>query len=464
MKKILFILVVLTLVSCAPKQRTIVVLSTNDMHAAIQNFPQLATAVEACRDTATVILVDAGDRWTGNAFVDQAENRTPILDLMNKLGFDVATLGNHEFDEGHAVLGNMINYTDFPIVCANMISDTTAVPQTPPYAIIERDGLKIGFVGVVTNYERPQQPAGRSINFTNLTFPDPQQMAAQYGEIADKCDLLVLVSHMGTGHDRDFLAQNTAYDLVIGGHSHEIINEVVNGTLLTQTGKNLKNVGATVIRMTGKKIDSISFRLVPLAGYTPSVDYKQLVDTYYNNPELLKIIGEMATTANTVGLANLITAQMADEADTQVAMYHLGGIRVDSISQGAVNAATAFSLDPFGSFVLTVKMTPEQMRQMIISKFNDIHNTKEAHRIDLFATTPYTIITNAKFDAVDVKFPQLKEGVTYSVALPNYVVENYDFQYTEVAETDHLITDLLMDAFEDSPKITPDNTSKQVIK
>lgn len=88
------------LCACAPREKVVIILSTNDIHAQIQNFPQLATAVAECRDTASVILVDAGDRWTGNAYVDQAEGRRPVLELMNELGYDVATLGNHELTWG----------------------------------------------------------------------------------------------------------------------------------------------------------------------------------------------------------------------------------------------------------------------------------------------------------------------------------------------------------------------------
>lgn len=82
--------------ACAPRERTLVLLSTNDMHAKIQNFPRLAAAVGACRDTAQlVVLVDAGDRWTGNAYVDMAAAPgMPMIALMNRLGYDVATLGN----------------------------------------------------------------------------------------------------------------------------------------------------------------------------------------------------------------------------------------------------------------------------------------------------------------------------------------------------------------------------------
>ena len=94
MKKIFLgisLLLCAALCACAPREKVVIILSTNDIHAQIQNFPQLATAVAECRDTASVILVDAGDRWTGNAYVDQAEGRRPVLELMNELGPRSAT-------------------------------------------------------------------------------------------------------------------------------------------------------------------------------------------------------------------------------------------------------------------------------------------------------------------------------------------------------------------------------------
>ena len=81
--------------ACAPRERTLVLLSTNDMHAKIQNFPRLASAVEACRDTARLgVLVDAGDRWTGNAYVDMAPTPgMPMIALMNELAVIFERLG-----------------------------------------------------------------------------------------------------------------------------------------------------------------------------------------------------------------------------------------------------------------------------------------------------------------------------------------------------------------------------------
>ena len=128
-----------------PRERTLVLLSTNDMHAQIDRFPQLAAAVAACRDTAdNVVLIDAGDRWTGNPYVDRTPTPgMPIIRLMNRLGYDAATLGNHEFDHGQAYLGRIIDSMEFAVVCANLKSDTCTFPQLPPYAIIERGGNQL---------------------------------------------------------------------------------------------------------------------------------------------------------------------------------------------------------------------------------------------------------------------------------------------------------------------------------
>lgn len=455
----------LVLAACTTRERTVVLLSTNDIHAHIENFPRLAEAVEACRDTARIVfLVDAGDRWTGNAYVDMADDRRPILELMNKLNYDVATVGNHEFDPGHHVLGDMIRFTEFPIVCANLVSDTVAVPQVPPYVILKKDGLKVGFVGVVTNYEGNEHPAGQEAVFRKLTFPDPQRMAREYASIADQCDLLVLISHMGSSHDRELLSGETAYDVVIGGHSHEEIDEVVNETLLTQTGKNLKNIGVTTIRLRGREVASIDFRLVPLAGYDPEPEYVGMVENYYANPVLQRPVGALAKTAAQAGLANLITDLMADQTDTDIAFYHIGGIRLDSIPAGPVKLATVFDLEPFGTEVCTVKMTPDDMRRMIVSKYNDPVNTKEAHRVDLYSTTPYVIVTDGR-DAVDVRFPELKEGETYTVSMSNYIYAKYnDLHYTDGVETGLLVTDLLLEELKDESPVQPDNTPRQTVR
>ncbi len=467
MFRTLLIVVAAVAAACAPRERTLVVLSTNDMHAKIQNFPRLAAAVEACRDTAQlVLLVDAGDRWTGNAYVDKTPAPgMPMIALMNRLGYDVGTLGNHEFDHGQAFLGRMIDSMDFEVICANVVSDTCTFPQLPPYVVIEEGGIRIGFIGVVTNYEGPGHPAGNAASFKGLEFPDPQQAAMKYAaELRPKVDVLVLVSHMGDDRDAELLGRETLFDVVIGGHTHQEIDSLINGTLLTQTGKYLNNVGVTEIKLRGKKVESVGYRLVPLSGYAPDSLYQAEVDRYYADPVLNKPVGEFAGTADKWGVANWMAEAVADEADADIGMYHIGGVRLDSIRKGGVGMAKIYDLEPFGTEIAVMRMTPADMRRMIISKYNDEENRKEAHRIDLIATTPYVIVTDAKDNAVDVRFPKLREGRRYKIAVSDYVYKNYnDLNYTDGEITDVKVADVLLEELEDDSPLVPDNKPRQAV-
>lgn len=470
MKRFLNILLTVGLVfavACSAQERTIVILSTNDMHAKIQRIPALASAVQACRDTAQlVVLVDAGDRWTGNSFVDKIPAPgMPMIRLMNRLGYDAVTLGNHEFDFGQAYLGKVLDSMDFAVVCANVVSDTVTFPQLPPYVILERDGIRIGVVGVVTNYEGNGYPAGNKSSFVGLTFPDPQLMAAKYGEeLRKKCDVLILLSHMGDDRDMEFLAGNTSYDELISGHTHVIIDSVVNGTSITQTGKDLWNVGVSVIRMKGKQVERIETRIVPLKNYPESPEYAAMVQETYSNPELCVPMGNLANKAEKIGLAGWMAEAMAEATDAEIGIYHIGGVRIDALPAGEVNAARIYDLEPFGTLVATMTMTPEQMREMILLKYNDAINRKESHRLDLIATTPYTIVTDGK-DAIDVQFPKLQDGRAYTIAVSDYVFRNYnDLHYTDGKITDIKVADALIEELKKESPIKIDNKPKQQIK
>ncbi|MBQ8470644.1 MAG: bifunctional metallophosphatase/5'-nucleotidase, partial [Alistipes sp.] len=301
MKKVfgLVVLVVITLLvarQCAPEQ-TLVILSTNDMHGKIQRMPELATAIRQCRDTAErVVLVDAGDRWTGNAYVDKVTvPGRPIIELMNRLGYDVATLGNHEFDHGQAHLGGVLDsLVDFEVVCANVVSDTCTFPQPKPWTILERGGVKIGVVGVITNYEGQGHPAGHATSYLGLSFPDPQQAARQAAdELRSQVDVLVLLSHMGDDRDRELLASENRYDVLLGGHTHELIDTIIGTTPLGQTYKDLRNVGVTTLRLRGGKVRSVAYENRPITQFAPDSALRCEVARYYADEALNRPIGEL---------------------------------------------------------------------------------------------------------------------------------------------------------------------------
>ena len=451
-------------VACAPRERTLVLLSTNDMHAKIQRFPHLAAAVAACRDTVTTLLLDAGDRWTGNAYVDLAQTPgMPVIALMNRLGYDAATLGNHEFDHGQAFLGRMLDSMSFEVVCANVESDTCTFPQLPPSVVIERDGIRIGIVGAVTNYEGPGHPAGNASCFEGLSFPDPQAKASECAAaLRPDVDVLVLLSHMGDDRDAELLARETRFDVILGGHTHEEVDTLVNGTLLTQTGKDLQCVGVTTIRLRGRKIAGIDYRLVPLGGYAPDPEYQAEVDRCYADERLNRPVGSFASAADKAGLANWMASAAAAEAGAEVGFYHIGGVRLDSIPAGGIGTARIYDLEPFGTQIAVMRMTPRQMERMIVAKYNE--PTREGHRLDLVSTTPYEILVNEADSAVGVRFPQLRGGRSYRVSVSDYVYKNYQgLEYADGSISGVKVADVLLRQLGEESPLKPDNRMRQRI-
>ena len=403
------------------------ILSTNDMHASLDNMSRLATAVKKCRDTVFTIVVDAGDRWTGNAYVDLAEGRLPMIRLMNAVGYDVAALGNHDFDPGQKVLDEALDKADFEVVCANMTVTGELLDDVDACKRIETPaGVAVDFVGVVTSYANGH-PDGNDVNFEGLKFEDPQLVAKRECEDSN-ADVKVLLSHMG--HDRDFelVSQYGGYDILIGGHTHKLLDTLVNGTVIGQTQRKLRYVGVTKVKMRGSKIVNIEYENIPLKGYAPDAEIEAIVKDIEANPALKEVVGSMANATNHVGLCNLQTKIIKEATGAEIGIYHRGGVRIiEGLPKGDVTIKTLFDNEPFFSQIHTCEMTPAQLRTLIVEKYNDTVNAKESHVVDLYATTPYSIITDENDMAYDVEFSKLEEGRKYKVAVADYVARNYAY-------------------------------------
>ncbi len=446
------------------REREVVILSTNDIHANISNFARLAEAVGQCRDTVATVLVDAGDRWTGNAFVDLAEGRRPIYDLMNELGYDAATLGNHEFDRGTAFLRDAVGYADFAIVCANVKNICADFMDMRPGVTIKTDnGIKIRFVGVVTNYDNGH-PDGNNEIFDGLEFPDPMEAAAEAAADRDGSEVLVLLSHMARDKDFEFAQRCERYDVIIGGHSHDVVDTLVNRTVVGQTGKSMKLVGVTRIRLKGNRIKSIDYENIPLDRYCEDADFAARIAEIESNPDLRRNVGTLGVTLDKVGLADMMTTLVARAMGADVGFYHYGGIRLTELPAGGVSMSTLFDLEPFFSQIHTMTMTAQQMRDMIITKYNDTGNAKESHRIDLFSTTPYTIVLDARGEAVDVLLPNLREGVPYRVAMADYIAKKYDFEASGMERHPVKVLDVIAEHFRDHSPVVFSNEPKQLVR
>ena len=445
-------------------ERELVVLSTNDIHAVIDNFPEFVTAVNLCRDTVTTLLVDGGDRWTGNAFIDRVEGRLPIIELMNHAGYDAVALGNHEFDKGPAVLQGAIDYAHFPTLCANMQSNNPALTTPQGSTTIKtRNGIKVFIAGVVTNYDNGH-PDGSDDVFEGLEFSDPMEAAKRELENRGNANIAILLSHMGDDKDIKFASENSGYDMIVGGHTHMRVDTLVGKTSIGQTERLLSLLGVTRIRLKGNKVVSLDYENISFDGYAEDSATREIVDRIENDPVLGAVVGQLADSVTHTGFANMVTKVVAKATKADIGFYHYGGIRLRKHAAGDIKLATVYNLEPFESKIHTIMMTPAQMRRMIITKFNDTKNSKESHRVDLFSTTPYTIIVDERGEATDVLFPKLRENRKYRVALSDYVGKKYeDIKGENHTKHDILVVDQLLKYLKESPVTPIDNQPYQKI-
>ena len=441
-----------------------VILSTNDVHASLENVARLSTAVKECRDTVFTIVVDAGDRWTGNAYVDLAENRLPIIKLMNAIGYDVATLGNHDFDPGQEVLDRAVEHANFDVICANMSSLGNSLNNIESRKrIVTPEGIAVDFIGVVTSYANGH-PDGNDVNFEGLKFDDPQIVAERECKKSNG-DVKVLLSHMGDDRDMELAARYGGYNIIIGGHTHAVLDTLINGTTIGQTGRKLKNVGVTRVKMRGSKVVNIEYDNISLNKYEKNAAIEGLIADIQANPALEKVVGSMAHSINHVGLCNLQTTIIKEATNAEIGIYHRGGVRIiEGLPKGDVTIKTLFDNEPFFSQVHTMLMTPAQLRKLIISKYNDTVNAKESHVVDLYATTPYNIIVDENDMAYDVVFPQLKEGRKYRIAIADYVARNYpNLECEDEVRTPLLVYDLDVAYFKANSPVAISSESKQSV-
>lgn len=258
------------LLSCAPQDH-LTILHTNDTHSQVEPKAnnqggyarRMGLIAEERKADKNLLLVDAGDFCQGTPFFNFYHGRVE-LDAMNRMRYDAATLGNHEFDNGLDTLAAVLKTARFPIVSANY--DFTGTPLeniVKPYTIVRKGGLKIGIFGLGCN------PKGiiSDKNFKPAKYLEPYSVAQKIADTlrAEKCDIVVCLSHMGTYGkapedvcDVNLAKQTRGIDVIIGGHTHKLYDNLRVPNLdgdsipLCQMGRSGVYLGKIMINLSSK--------------------------------------------------------------------------------------------------------------------------------------------------------------------------------------------------------------------
>lgn len=274
------------------RETLITILHTNDQHSHIDPLPQndkragkggiarRATLVKRVRaENPNTLLVDAGDAFQGtpyfNLFKGEVEYKT-----MSAVGYDVVTLGNHDFDNGVQALAAAMKFATFEFVSANYDVKGTAIEsRVKPYTVHVLDGVRVGIFGLGINL----QGLNEASTYRGITFLDPVQSARSAVSAlrgSERCSLVICLSHMGyypqpKGHefgDSQLAASVDGIDFIVSGHTHTFMERPVlvrqpSGaeTLIFQVGYAGVYVGRVDFTMRDGKIASATGRLLELA-------------------------------------------------------------------------------------------------------------------------------------------------------------------------------------------------------
>ena len=242
-----------------------VILHSNDVHGQIDGYATIAGLRDYLKSLgAEVILADAGDFSQGSIYVSSNKGAAAI-EMMNAAGYDIVTLGNHEFDYGYAQLIDNLSKATFKAICASITLDETGETILPASAVITTEsGLKIGFVGVETPETVTKVNPGL-INMITFAAYDKLYESTQKAvdEIRADADLVIGLFHLGMDAESklnayrsvDTLEKVTGIDMVIDGHSHYQMTAGQNGEPIQSTGTKFANIGVIVIDNETKAIE-----------------------------------------------------------------------------------------------------------------------------------------------------------------------------------------------------------------
>ena len=425
-----------------------VILHTNDVHGAVAGYAYIAALrTELEGRGAEVILADAGDFSQGDPYVSVSQGAAAV-ELLNAAGYDVVTLGNHEFDYGYDQLMENLKAAKFQVVNANILKDgKAAFDATCVYET--KSGVKIGFFGLdtpeVQTKTNPSKIQGVTVLNNSNGKTDLDDCAKQTVKaLQDKgVDLVIGLWHLGVddesapdGHRSvDVLAKVEGIDLVIDGHSHTVMTAGENGEAVQSTGTKFANIGVIVIDDASKKIEARCLVAVKdadgnvvlgldgdeaVAAVAKTITDK--VDGMYGEvfaTSEVELNGERAPGNRTEETNNgdLITDAMLwtvlkDEGSVTVAADHVvaitngGGIRA-AIGVGEVTKKAVNAVLPFGNTVTVVYVTGAELLEALEASTYSIPEAVGGY--PQTAGIKFTLDTTKAYDANAETYP----GSTY---------------------------------------------------
>jgi 2',3'-cyclic-nucleotide 2'-phosphodiesterase (5'-nucleotidase family) len=428
-----------------PKE--VVFLHTNDMHAGyipheamwvkgekkplVGGFLELAAAVDSLRGKYPgALLLDAGDVMTGNPVTEydyRGAKGGVLFEMMNMIGYDLWTPGNHDFDVSQENLRALTRIAQFPTINANVVNDRGELAiSKAPYQIVERNGVRIGIIGIMSQglYGLVNQN-----NLVGIRVKSPIETTQKYiDELDPKTDLIVALTHQGADEDSALAKAVNGLDIIVGGHSHTRLKtpSVVNGVLMVQAGSNVENLGILRVTVENDRVTSSDGRLfqlwvrnrdssTPVARLIDSV--RQAIDRDYS-----AVIGKLSIDwtrgKGETEIGQFIANAQREAAGAEIGFMNRHGMRKDQ-KAGPMTKQDLFEILPFANVLVTFQLSGRELRGLL-AYYVESNPAIEINGVA--AAWGMTRDGRTEFSAITVQGKPLDDDRMYTCAASDYMV------------------------------------------
>ena len=467
-----------------------VILHTNDVHGAVNGYACIA-ALKADYEAkgAEVILVDAGDFSQGTTYVSSTKGADAVT-MMNAAGYDVVTLGNHEFDYGYAQLKENMSKAKFKVVCADVFNEDGTPIFDANYTYTTKSGVKVGFFGMETPETQTKANPALIKGLTFATGDAFTKAAADQVAALKDADVVICLAHLGVDAESvpyrstDLYAAVKGIDFIVDGHSHTVMTKGEKGEPIQSTGTAFANIGVIVIDDASKKIESNSLYEIKedtAKDATVAAAAKVIVDRVNNEygtkfaTSKVELNGAKAPNGNRdveTNNGDLITDAMlwkvmqnkeglTVDADHVVAITNGGGIRA-AIKPGDVTKKDINTVLPFGNTVAVIYVTGAELLEALEASTYSL----PVGGFPQVAGINFTLSTAVAYDANAETYPastyygpksinrvvinsingkEFKADDTYAVVTNNFVAGGGDTYYAFAAASAQFDTGIPLD-------------------
>jgi 5'-nucleotidase len=417
-------------------------------------FPKAKTVIDEVRATSKTspLILQSGD-FLAPSVMSAFFQGEQVVDLMNHIGVNYGVLGNHEFDFGPEVAAEKLAESTATWLMANLVTADSGEPlaNALPSVIVDWEGTKVGIMGLVNDW-RDITSAGES------TYLDYVPVAREIMQEFDAAgvEVVIALTHAFVADDRRLAEEVPGIHLILGGHDHTMVSELVNGTVIIKSGSDLRHLANIQVFKLYNAAPMIYYDYIALdKDVVEDPETLAIVDQYEAvlDETLGQVIGETLVAFDTnrtevrrieTPIGNLIADAQREIVNADVALTNGGNIRGDRIFEtGAVTGRDVLTILPFNNIVVKIELTGQQLLDALENSVSQAeHNAGRFAQVSgMTFTVDVARNPGSRISDVLVNGEPLDLNRTYTASVNDYIVEGGD-GYDSFVGTTKLIDEL----------------------